>query len=478
MLPAKLAFVDIETTGMRAIYDRIIEIGILRVEGSEVTKTFHSLIDPQTHIPSEITFMTGITGRDLENAPTFRQIKEDILEILDGCVFVAHNVRFDYGFIKNEFRRLELSYKAKHFCTVRLSRMLYPQYKHHNLDSLIERFGFSCEKRHRAFDDAKILFSFYQKVLQDFPIEKIVKAINIGVKKPNIPVNLKTNINNIPEKPGVYIFYGKSGLPLYIGKSINLRDRILSHFSSDINSPLEMKITQQIESIETIQTAGELGALILESQLIKNFLPLYNRKSRIKHELIIIKSKINNHGYNETYLDLFKPDIIKNNKTIQQYSSNYLNSILGFCRSRKQAKNFLAATAKKFNLCEKLLGLESAGWRTNSACFAYRLGQCKGACIGKEKPIIYNLKFITAFSSTKIKSWPFSGPITIVETDGYIKEYFIIDQWCYLENIKIDSEGNKNNQPILHPSFDLDIYNILLRYLSKPQNYKNLKIST
>src|SRR5205823_471807 len=150
----------------------------------------------------EITMLTGITAGELENAPTFRQIKDDILDTIKDCIFVAHNVRFDYGFLKNEFFRQEITFTAKHFCTVRLSRALYPQFIHHNLDSIIERFGFSCENRHRAFDDAQILVHFYNKILQDFPLDHLEKIINKALKKPSIPVKLKTDLATIPEKPG------------------------------------------------------------------------------------------------------------------------------------------------------------------------------------------------------------------------------------------------------------------------------------
>lgn len=540
MLPAKLAFVDIETTGMRAFYDRIIEIGILRVEESQITRTFHSLIDPQSHLPPEITYMTGITQHDLENSPTFRQIKDDILETLEDCIFVAHNVRFDYGFLKNEFKRQGITFTKKHFCTVRLSRALYPQYRHHNLDSLIERFGFTCENRHRAFDDAKILYSFYTKVLTDFPLEQIAKAINIGLKKPSVPLKLKTDLKNIPEKPGVYIFYGNSeysksnskgtpdtpdtlnnrAIPLYVGKSVNLHDRVLSHFSSDIHSPLEMKISQQIESIEIKETVGELGALFLESYLIKKLLPLYNKKSRIKHELTALIKDTNPGGYNFVKLETINTQKFRINhddssllllgegmddrreesacltgvdqdevrsQNVTSSTRPHPNplltgegvdfkSILGFFRSKKQAKNFLAETAKQFNLCEKLLGLESAGWRTNGACFAYRLGRCKGACIGKEKPTVYNLKIITAFAATKIKRWPYPGPVLIEETNGWKSEYFLIDKWCYIGSIKVDNEGNKNENFTNNISFDLDIYKIIKQFLSNPQNQKKIKL--
>src|SRR5437868_4812001 len=168
MLPKKLAFVDIETTGGRSFYDRVLEIGILRVEENQIVKTFHSLINPQAYIPPEITLLTGITARDIENAPTFRQIKDEILETLTDCIFVAHNVRFDYGFLKNEFQRENISFKSKHFCTVRLSQILYPMHRHHNLNAIIERFNFHCEQRHRALDDAQILFEFYKKIQEQF----------------------------------------------------------------------------------------------------------------------------------------------------------------------------------------------------------------------------------------------------------------------------------------------------------------------
>ena len=480
MLPDKIAFVDIETTGMRSFYDRIIEIAILRVEGNQIVRTFHSLINPQGHLPPEITLLTGITAGDLENAPTFRQIKNDILETLSDCVFVAHNVRFDYGFLKNEFRRLDHSFSSRHFCTVRLSRALYPRFKRHNLDSLIERFGFTSEARHRALSDAKILFLFYNKIMQDFPLNHVEKAIGKALKKPSIPLNLKTDLRTLPEGPGVYIFYGNkkhsgaiqqfsNSMPLYIGKSINLRERILSHFSADLRSPLEMKISQQIVSIETISTAGELGALFLESQMIKKMLPLYNKKSRLKKELVTLKKVTNDQGYDTIKIE---PTNQFNNLTIQQFNNEYFSSILGVFKSKKQARDFLVKITKEHNLCEKLLGLE----KTKSACFAYRLGQCKGACTGIEKPIKYNMKFAAAFASSKIKPWPFPGTIIIEDSDGYKKEYFLINKWCYIGSINFDSEGNKDTSFLENYTFDLDIYNILRQFLSNPRNYK--KIST
>lgn len=468
MLPAKIAFVDVETTGTRSNYDRIIEIGILRVENNELTGTFQTLLNPQTFLPKEIEGLTGIHSKDLENAPTFRQIKDELLEILDGCVFVAHNVRFDYGFLKSEFKRENISFSKKQFCTVRLSRLLYPTHPRHNLDALIDRFNFSCDNRHRAFDDAKVLFDFYKKIKEEIPSEILHDAVSKCMKKPSIPPKLShTSLDNLPETPGVYIFYAESGMPLYVGKSINLRERILSHFTQDIHSSTEMNISQQIASIETIPTAGELGALLLESKLIKKLLPLYNKVARIKQELVALKCKTNSHEYKEVYMEpinILAPEQLGAGKIGQ-------NEFLGFFRSKKQAKDHLGTLQKKYMLCDKLLGLE----KTKTSCFSYNLGVCKGACVNAEKPALYNIRFITAFAANAIKPWPFKGAVVIEEKEFNGKsEYFLIDKWCYLGNVTVDGLDGKKDEMIDNVIFDLDTYKILKRYLNNPKNLKNI----
>ena len=221
-----------------------------------------------------------------------------------------------------------------------------------------------------------------------------------------------------------------------------------------------MRISQQIESIDTITTAGELGALFLESQMIKELLPIYNKKSRIKHELIALRSKKNKQGYQECYIE-----------PITTISPEKLENFLGFFRSRKQSKAFLSDIAKNFTLCEKLLGLE----KTSTACFAHRLNRCLGACINKEKPEIYNLRFITAFSGQKILPWPFNGAITIREDEmNGKKEYFIVDNWCYIGKTSVDAEGNINDTHFQNVTFDLDMYKILRQFIKNPANRKKI----
>ncbi len=465
MLPAKLAFVDIETTGGRTNFDRIIEIGIVRVEDDQVIDTYSTLINPHSHIPPEISQMTGIYERDVLNAPTFREAAPEIIEKLKGYTFVAHNVRFDYGFIKTEFARLGATFTSKHFCTVKLSRTLYPSHTRHNLDSLIKRFDLTCENRHRALDDALAICTFYHKAKKQLDPQLFTDAMDRVMKKTYLPLKLDPSVlETLPESPGVYLFYGEDGAPLYIGKSINIKERVISHFSGDIHSPMEMKIAQQIESIETIQTAGELGALFLESQLIKKRLPLFNKMLRHKHELVAVKRAMTKDGYYSAELT---------NVTSPTVSD--LADILGFFKSKKQAKDFLAAVSREHRLCEKLLGLE----KTTSSCFGYRLERCKGACMKKEKALNYNLRFLTAFGRTKIKSWPYQGAIIIEERQELSDktEYFLVDQWCFLGVVSLDSNGSFKETTHDY-SFDLDTYKILVRYLSHAKNEKRIRLAS
>ena len=145
-----LVFVDIETNGLNHIRGRVIEVAAIRVENGKVTDTFRSLIDPETELPFYITNLTGITTNDLKGAPTFDQIAEDLRAVLKDAIFVAHNVRFDYSFLKQEFGRLGLSFLPKQLCTVKLSRALYPHVKGHKLGDIITRHNFSFAARHRA----------------------------------------------------------------------------------------------------------------------------------------------------------------------------------------------------------------------------------------------------------------------------------------------------------------------------------------
>lgn len=385
-----LCFVDIETTGTSVTHDRIIEVGMLKVVDNEIVDTYESLINPNAHVSPFITSITGIAPSDLEDAPSFEAIYPEIYKFLEGSIFVAHNARFDYGFIRQEFARFEITYNSPLLCTVRLSRLLYPRYKRHNLDSIIERFNINCERRHRALDDSKVMFEFFTQAQQSFPIETIEKAVNTILKKSSIPLNVSNAIlDDLPQTPGVYIFYGESEIPLYVGKSTNIRNRVMSHFTSDGKSTKEMNIAQQLRRVETIETAGELGALIKESRLIKEMQPTYNRMLRAKREITVLTKQTDENGYDRVKIE-----------SLTAIGHDQLEQILAVCKTKRQAKELLANLCKEYELCENLIGVSKG----TGSCFSSKLGICKGACSKKELPIKYNMRFFTGIFCNQNKT--------------------------------------------------------------------------
>ncbi len=460
MLPEPICFIDLETTGASFNYDRVIEVGIIRVENGKVVKTLNTLVNPGVTLSLDIELLTGIKSVQLENAPSFYQIKDDVLEILNGAVFAAHNARFDYAFLKYEFKHQDITFSAKCLCTVKLSRKLYPEFPRHNLDALIERFGFKCKNRHRAYDDAAVLWEFYKMAQKKFEATIFLDSIQKVMKRPSLPSKLsEEQLNNLPESPGVYIFYGVNGLPLYIGKSINIRDRVLSHFSADTESQKEMSIAQQIESIETIVTNSELGALLKESELIKKMQPLYNRVLRQKTKILVLVKKQTLFG-EYSQVELIQKEAI---------GADESDSVLAVFKNKKSAKDFLIDVTKNYQLCEKLLGTEKG----NGACFAYRLGKCLGACVEKESSLKYNLRFEEAFYNSKIKQWPFAGPILIQDGAGSEKDCFVVDKWCFLGSL--NKEDDLSEFKFEEMNFDLDTYKILKRYLLSLKSSKMIK---
>ncbi len=467
MLPKAICFVDVETTGTSAKFGKIIEIGIIRVEGSRIVESFKSLVNPQTSVDPFILSMTGINLEELAVAPIFYQLKDQIRQLLKDSLFIAHNAIFDYSFIKTEFGRCEETFSSKYCCSVKLSKKLYPRFKRHNLDAIIKRFNLACKNRHRAFDDAKVIHDFYKLSLKKWGKEKFLQAFKTVMKRPSRPINISEEIlDSLPENCGVYIFYSQDNTPLYIGKSKNIRDRVLSHFSNIQRENIDMKIAQNIHRVEAIETAGELGALLLEATLVKKMQPLYNRQLRYAYKLLAIKKQTNLDGYfsiSETNL--------------AEVPVDQLNQILGIFKSRKELKTFLINVSKEFNLCLKLLGVE----KSKANCFNYHLDLCKGACSKKETFLKYNLRFEEAFYKTRIKQWPFKGPIALREKPAYQQagsqkeELFVIDKWCVLGSIKnkADSLDDIKKEYL----FDTDTYKILSHYLKGARDLEIFQIS-
>lgn len=277
----RLAIVDLETTGSSATFNRILEVGVHRVEQGRIIDTFQSLVDPGTPVPPDITRVTGLTDADVAGAPTFAAIAARVHALLEGCVFVAHNARFDYSFLRHEFARLGLPFQAPCLCTVRLSRALYPGHRRHSLSTLIERFGFAYAQRHRALDDAAVVWQFLEHVHTQLPAAQVSQAVQQLLHTPALPARLNpAAVDTLPESLGVYVFYDAQDAPLYVGKSMDVRARVWSHFTNDAPSGKDRDLAEQTARIETHAAHGELGALVLEAQLIDTLQPRLNRPRR------------------------------------------------------------------------------------------------------------------------------------------------------------------------------------------------------
>ena len=209
-----LAFVDIETTGSHFDRDRITEIGIKTLASNQI-QVWEKLINPQTFIPQNIQRLTGISPQMVEHQPSFDQVASELKQELEGKIFIAHNARFDYGFIKASFKRIGIDFKPKVLCTVKLSRLLFPDQPRHNLDTIISSHGLKVSARHRALGDADLLLQFWRVCESKFGTKKLNEAINRLVGNPSLPPNIdKELIDSIPDAPGCYIFYGDNKTPL------------------------------------------------------------------------------------------------------------------------------------------------------------------------------------------------------------------------------------------------------------------------
>lgn len=452
MFDKPLCFVDIETTGSSFYYDQVIELAVIRVEKNRITEKFTSLFNPNTRLDPFISRLTGIRDSDLEDAPQFDSKIRKIEQILDGAIFVAHNSQFDYNFLKNEFRRRDKKFKHPQLCTVKLARKLFPNWRHYNLDALIENLNLNCPNRHRAEGDAGVLFNLMKKIKKDFSVKTIQKVVNEIMKHPSVPMAIPFDIlDNLPENPGVYVFYGEDHLPLYVGKSINIRGRVLDHFSGTPQT-IDYKLAQLTREVEHIETAGELSALLLESAMVKDLHPMYNRQLRYARKLVVLKKVIDKSKY--LTVEFCETDEI---------AISDITNVIGVFRSHSSAKKFLDGMAVLHKLCPKILGLEKG----KGQCFHHQIDKCNGACIGKEKPASYNLRFVEAFYQSQIKSWPFKGPVVIHEKLEK-EEHHLFDQWCYLGSLTEDGLEKRDYR------FDYDTYRILARYLKDTRNWGNV----
>ncbi len=443
-----LAFVDIETTGSHFERDRITEVGIKSLIHDQV-ETWESLINPQAFIPQNIQTLTGIRPEMVSQQPPFEDLAIELARELEGKIFVAHNARFDYGFLKASFKRVGVDFKPKVLCTVKLSRLLFPEQPRHNLDTIISAHHLKISSRHRALGDADLLLQFWRVCEAKVGRDALLKAVNQLIGNASLPPNIdKALVDSIPEKPGCYIFYGENRVPLYIGKSVSLRSRVMGHFQGALTLRKEMKLSLQVRDIDWIETSGELGALILESRLIKERMPSMNIKLRRSKDLCAWKLELNEGG-------VLTPHLVGH----RELDPGIAENLYGLFYSKREANSYLKAIAKKYRLCEALLGLEKR--IEGKACFGYQVKQCGGACVGHSPIELHNLQLKTALGLFQVQVWPYSGPIAIKEA-GHMH---VVDRWRYL-GTAINEEELYELLDSGEAEFDLDIYKILKKALA------------
>ena len=473
----RLAFVDLETTGGSPVEDCITEVGIIEVDLDESDPTrppqpvreWSTLVRPDAPIPPFIETLTGISNAMVADAPRFDDLAHDILARLEGRLFIAHNARFDHGFLKNAFRRLGHSFRPSVLCTVRLSRKLYPGYSRHNLDTLIERHRLVVDMRHRALGDARLLWQLWQKLHAALPVDQIAAAIDQLTARPSLPRHLDPDVlDTLPKTAGVYLFHGEPDddekaesaaagriaepRPLYVGKAKNLRQRVMAHFTGDHLSAREMEISQQMTGLEWIETGGgtqlDLGALLVEASLVKTRMPAYNRQLR-KSEDVCAWRLVVDPGRGRWKLALARPDDLFFAQDRDLY---------GPFATPRQAGVALRAIADAHGLCPAVLKLDKTP--AGKPCFSHQVKRCHGACVGVETIAEHTARLRDALASTALVPWPFPGAVAFREG----RTYHVIDGWAYL-GMAADLDGARRLATTTR-LFDHDVYRLLVRRIA------------
>ncbi len=377
------AIIDIETTGGRAARDKITEIAIVLHNGNSILDSFETLINPECNIPYGITEITGITQEMVADAPKFYEVAKQIVEMTEDAIFVAHNVRFDYSFVQEEFRRLGYTYTRKQLCTVRLSRKSFPGFRSYSLNSLIDNLGLNIRNRHRAMGDTLATVELFEKIMSGGQTQQEIKSmINLGLKESLMPRNFSLKkLHDLPEECGVYYFHDAEGHVVYVGKSINIKKRVAEHFKDKTEKGKHLQ--KMVDDVSWEITGSELIALLMESSEIKRLQPPINRAQRIWQFPYAIHTFINQSGY--ICFDIKKTTL----KT-----RNQLQVVAEFPKI-SHARGWLTEVNKRFELCQKYCHLEAG----NGACFDFHLQKCHGACVSQESPENYNERAELALSA-------------------------------------------------------------------------------
>ncbi len=374
MKEKRYAIIDVETTGGSAARERITEIAVVVHDGSKVVETYETLINPERSIPTYITQITGISDAMVADAPKFYEIAKKIVQLTEGAVFVAHNVRFDYGFVQEEFRRLGYTFSRQQLCTVKLSRVAFPGLRSYALGNLIAHFGIKVNDRHRALADTLATTEIFEKILlKEENKTAATQMVNKGIRENALPEGISMQkLHDLPETCGVYYLHDKQGDVIYVGKSINIQKRIFEHFNDKTTKGDQFQLA--VADISFEETGSELVALLLEDSEIKRIKPRVNKAQRKTFFPYCVYAFTDERGFLRFHAVKNLAAVRKKNVILQEFEK--LN----------EAKSHLKNVAKRFDLCEKLM----EPLYTEGSCFYHQIGQCRGACVGSETAESYN----------------------------------------------------------------------------------------
>ena len=377
------AIVDLETTGGDARYSRVIEVAAYAFDGKQIIDEFVSLVNPGTSIPRFITNLTGISEEMVSDAPSFEEVAKKVDEITRDRIFVAHNVGFDYSFLRNEFKRLDQRYYRRRLCTVRLSRKIFPYLRSYSLGSLCRSFDIPLENRHRAYGDARATTGLLKHLIQSDIGNHLEDSLKRYSREAMLPPHLpREDFDDLPEDPGVYYFHDRGGKVIYVGKANSLRDRVSGHFMDSEGKSSRFK--SEIHNITYQLTGNELVALLLESHEIKQLWPRYNWSQKRP----------------QMYWGLYTYEDQKGYERLAIGRGRLTDATQMVFGSYSDGWSFIKDLVRDHDLCAKLSGMQ----KSHGACLEYAAGICQGACVGEETKSKYNRRLKRALKATQKES--------------------------------------------------------------------------
>lgn len=336
------AIVDIETTGGHASANGITEVAIYVHDGTQVVDTYQTLINPDQPIPYYITGLTGISNEMVKDAPHFWEVADRIHEMLKDNIFIAHNVNFDYSFLKSELANCGYDLTANKLCTVRLSRKIYPGLDSYSLGKICGYLDIKIESRHRADGDAAATVKLFEMLLAKDTDNLIPKALKRNSKEQALPPNVpREHFDKLPDLPGIYYFHDQKGKVVYVGKAKKIRKRVSSHFSNNSTARQKQDFLRSIHAITYELCGNELMALLLESHEIKRLWPQFNRSQKVYEPRFGIIEYSDQRGVARFAIDKLKKGA----------------KALAFFDNVSECLSYLKEVMEEYELCPRLMSI-------------------------------------------------------------------------------------------------------------------------